>query len=86
MTRCLMILLALLTLIVVKSAAADGPAPGILVTPTEVRLSENLARAQLVVTRADSNGQINERSEDLSRGASFESSNANVVAVDLNGR
>ncbi|MCX7418616.1 MAG: hypothetical protein NT013_03640, partial [Planctomycetia bacterium] len=64
---------------------ADGPA-GFSVTPVEVRLTGNLARAQLVVTRADVAGQIGERSDDLTHGAAFQSSDANVVAVDARGQ
>ncbi len=68
-----------------QPAKAADPA-GFLVTPAEVRLSGNLARAQFVVTRADAGGQIGERSEDLTHGAVFQSSDANVVAVDARGQ
>jgi hypothetical protein len=65
--------------------SADGP-PAFVVTPAEVKLSGNLSRAQLVVTRSDVDGQIGERSEDLTQGATFESSDANVVAVNSRGQ
>ena len=67
------------------SANADGPLPFVII-PAEAKLSGNLARAQLVVTRADAGGQIGERSEDLTHGAAFQSSDANVVAVDSRGQ
>ena len=62
------------------AAAGDHPT-AFVVTPAEVRLSGNLTRAQLVVTRSDVSGQIGERSEDLTRGAAFQSSDANVVSL-----
>ena len=51
-----------------NDAVADQ-AVAIVVTPAEVKLSGNLSRAQLVVTRADAGGQIGERSDDLTHGA-----------------
>ena len=71
--------------LVSQTVSADGPST-FVVTPAEVRLSGNFARAQLVVTRADAGGQIGERSEDLTHGAAFQSSDTNVVAVDLRGQ
>ena len=71
--------------IVFQSARADGPT-GFVVAPAEVKLSGNFARTQLVVTRADAGGQIGERSEDLTHGAAFQSSDTNVVTVDLRGQ
>ena len=68
-----------------RAAHADGPT-SFVVTPAEVKLSGNLARAQLVVTRTDANGQIGERSDDLTHGAAFQSSDANVVTVDSRGQ
>ena len=68
-----------------QAARADGPS-GFVVAPTEVKLSGNFARTQLVVTRADAGGQIGERSEDQTHGAAFQSSDANVVAVDSHGQ
>ena len=66
-------------------ASADGPST-VVVAPVEVKLSGNSARTQLVVTRADAGGQIGERSEDLTHGAAFQSSDANVVVVDSRGQ
>ena len=68
-----------------ESANADGSLP-FVVAPAEAKLSGNLARAQLVVIRADASGQIGERSDDLTHGAAFQSSDANVVAVDARGQ
>ena len=45
-------------------AMADAPV-GFSVNPGEVRLSGNLARSQIVITRSDASGQIGERSDDL---------------------
>src|SRR5712691_4587213 len=67
------------------AAAGDHPT-AFVVTPAEVRLSGNLTRAQLVVTRSDVSGQIGERSEDLTPSAAFQSSDANVVSVDSRGQ
>ncbi len=71
---------------VVDLAKAGDQPTSLTITPTEVKLSGNLARAQLVVTRADATGQINERSEDLTHGAAFQSSDPNVVTVDSRGQ
>ena len=68
-----------------RAAHADGPT-SFVVTPAEVKLFGNLSRAQLIVTRADAGGQIGERSDDLTHGAAFQSSDANVVAVDSRGQ
>ncbi|RLT10109.1 MAG: DUF1553 domain-containing protein [Planctomycetota bacterium] len=68
-----------------ETARSDGPS-GFVVVPAEVKLSGNFARTQLVVTRSDAGGQIGERSEDLTSGAAFQSSDANVVAVDSRGQ
>ncbi len=66
-------------------ASADGPST-FVVAPAEVKLSGNFARTQLVVTRSDAGGQIGERSEDLTHGTTFQSSDANVVVVDARGQ
>lgn len=71
--------------LVVPAARADGPS-AFVVNPPAVTLSGNLSRAQFVVTRSEANGQIGERSEDLTHGAAFQSSDANVVAVDSRGQ
>lgn len=68
-----------------EAARSDGPS-GFVVAPAEVKLSGNLARSQLVVTRSDAAGQIGERSEDLTHGATFQSSDVNVVSVDARGQ
>ena len=68
------------------TAAADNSTTPFLVSPSEVRLAGNLARAQLVVTRTDAAGQIGERSEDLTHGAAFQSSDPNVVVIDSRGQ
>ena len=68
-----------------QTAQADGPAT-FVVAPAKVKLSSNFARTQLVVTRTDASGQIGERSEDMTHSAAFQSSDANVVAVDSRGQ
>ncbi len=68
-----------------QSARSDGPTD-FVVAPAEAKLSGNFARAQLVVTRADAGGQIGERSDDLTHGAAFQSSDVNVVTVDARGQ
>lgn len=68
-----------------NAMAGDQPT-AFIVSPGEVKLSGNLARAQLVVTRADAAGQIGERSEDLTYGAAFQSSDLNVVVIDSRGQ
>lgn len=73
------------SLAAVEVALAETPSP-FIVTPAEVRLSGNLARGQFVVTRSDANGQTGERSEDLTHGATYQSSDANVATVDARGQ
>ena len=64
-------------------AQADGP---IVVTPAEVQLSGNFARAQLVVSRPQADGQIGPRSEDLTSHATFASSDPAIVTVNSTGQ
>lgn len=58
------------------------------VVPAEVTLQGNFARAQLQVVRPTGGpaGQIDDRSEDLTRVAKFESTNPAVVTIDPTGR
>ena len=67
--------------------AVAGFAQGqtLLVTPAEVKLEGNFARVQLLVTAADASGMVNERSEDLTSGAKFDSSDAKIVSVNERG-
>jgi hypothetical protein len=82
----------LVAIVMVGSICLDDPlviADGqdsFTVTPKEVKLVGNLARAQLVVTQTDVNSQIGERSEDLTHSAAYQSSDANVVEVDARGQ
>ena len=85
-SRLIPTLLLSATCLVSTTSAADNSASAFQVTPAEVRLSGNLSRSQLVVTRADASGLIGERSEDLTPGAAYQSSDANVVAVDSRGQ
>lgn len=64
-------------------AQADGP---IVVTPAEVQLSGNFARAQLVVSRPQADGQIGPRSDDLTAQASYSSSDPAIVTVSSAGQ
>ncbi|MFM9960356.1 MAG: Ig domain-containing protein, partial [Planctomycetaceae bacterium] len=77
--------MAILSCFANGASASEQPLP-FVVTPAEAKLSGNLSRAQLVVMRSDAGGQIGERSEDLTHGAAFQSSDANVVAVDSRGQ
>ncbi|HEX5106054.1 MAG TPA: Ig-like domain-containing protein, partial [Pirellulaceae bacterium] len=67
-------------------AATVQSAEPIVVTPAEVRLEGNFARAQLVVSRPNADGRIDTRSEDLTNGASFTSSDPAVVTVSPAGQ
>ena len=64
-------------------SARSGPIP--VGTPAEVKLEGNFARVQLVVTAADASGMVNERSEDLTGGAKFASSDEKIVSVNERG-
>ncbi len=82
------VLLALLGLLVEVTPAISAASPPTLVavTPAEVRLSGNWSTAQLIVTASGADGAIGERSDDLTAGTGFESSDANVASVDSRGR
>src|SRR6478609_922776 len=58
---------------------------GIVVIPERVGLQGNFARAQLLVARPYRNGSVNERSEDLTTQATYESSDPDVVSVSATG-
>jgi len=79
------LILAML-LIVMSTSSLLAQAQTILVTPAEVKLEGNFARVQLVVTAADASGMVNERSEDLTGGAKFVSSDAKIVSVNERGQ
>src|SRR5687767_9727868 len=68
------------------ASSVFAQAESLLVTPAEVKLEGNFARVQLVVTAADASGMVNERSEDLTTGAKFVSSDANIVSVNERGQ
>jgi hypothetical protein len=72
-------------LVVMSAGSLLAQAQSILVTPAEVKLEGNFARVQLVVTAADATGMVNERSEDLTGGAKFVSSDENIVSVNERG-
>lgn len=59
---------------------------GITVNPPQVELAGNFARAQLIITQTESDGTVHERSLDLSRAATYVSSNPQVVAATEGGR
>ena len=75
----------LLTFCVLLSAA-DAFAESFVVRPPSVALTGNFAQAQLLVTATGSDNAVNDRSDDLTRKASYASSNAQVVSVDDRGR
>jgi hypothetical protein len=62
---------------------AAGP---IVVTPAEVRLEGNFARAQLVISRPNAEGQIGQRSDDLTSQATYASSDPAIVTVSASGQ
>jgi hypothetical protein len=55
------------------------------ITPANVTLEGNFARAQLVVTERASNGRVGERSTDLTHQARYTSSNPHIVTVSESG-
>jgi hypothetical protein len=55
------------------------------ITPAEVRLEGNFARAQLVVTQTDADGKFDSHSNDLTSQVKFASSDAAVVSVNAAG-
>ncbi len=77
-----------MVLFALSATAAPGAdqATAFVVQPAEVRLQGNFARAQLIVTQADSAGQTTTHSRDLTTEATFVSSNEAVVVVDASGR
>ena len=67
-------------------AAARGAETATLaVTPPEVKLEGNFARAQLVVTQPAADGSLGERSDDLTGQVEFASSDPAVVSVSATG-
>ena len=86
MNRAWMFLSVVILSCVASGTTASDQPTAFVVAPAEVKLSGNLSRAQLVVTRADAGGQIGERSEDLTHGTAFQSSDSNVVVIDARGQ
>ena len=72
----------LLCLFVIAPASAEDVSLQVL--PAEVRLNGNFARTQLLVTRADA-ATTEERRDDLTSQAKFESSNPAIVTIEPNG-
>ena len=72
--------------LVLLCAGTAHSAETIVVTPAEVQLSGNFARAQLVVSRPQADGQIGPRSEDLTSQASYVSSDPAIVTVSPAGQ
>src|SRR5512143_3535631 len=70
-------------LLIIGSVSAQ--AQTLLVNPAEAKLEGNFSRVQLVVTAADASGMVNERSEDLTSGAKFASSDEKIVIVNDRG-
>ena len=69
---------------------AGGPLsasdPAVVVTPAQVELSGNFARAQLLVARAGADGSATQRSDDLTTQATYATSNATIVTVSESGQ
>ncbi len=86
MTRHVTSLFLSCLLMTVGLSASAAESPSFVVAPADAKFIGNMARVQLVVTRSDAAGQIGERSEDLTHGAAFQSSDANVVTVDSHGQ
>jgi hypothetical protein len=59
--------------------------PAVVVLPERVELEGNFARAQVLALRVAAEGVVNERSEDLTTRAAYESSDASVVTVSASG-
>lgn len=68
------------------SASTRAEAPGLRVAPSEVRLNGNFSQAQLLVTRTNENGEVSDRSEDLTSLARYSSSDDAIAVVQPNGR
>src|SRR5436309_2088743 len=79
--RCVVWLLVLLLPLGVVWAAA----PSLVVVPDQVVLEGNFARAQLVV-RQPVNGEVNERSDDVTSQAIYRSSDPSIVAASSAGQ
>lgn len=71
-----------LTGMIAAANADDGP---LVVSPRELTLQENFARAQLTVARGNAQGELTDRSEDLTSQAQFVSSNPAIVTVSASG-
>jgi hypothetical protein len=56
------------------------------VTPTQVRLNDNFALTQLIVTKAEAGQNFTDRSDDLTTSAHYTSSNPAVVTVTKTGK
>jgi hypothetical protein len=67
-----------------------GPSPvfadAFRVTPAQVRLSDNFALTQLIVTKADAGQNSSDRNDDLTTTARYASSNPAVVTVTKTGK
>ena len=55
-------------------------------TPATVKLTENFARLQLIVTAPDSKGSFSERSADLTGKATYRCANTSIATVTSTGR
>src|SRR5689334_22066433 len=69
-------------------AGAEDKVAGekVVVHPERVELRENFSRAQLLVTSANAEGNTEERFDDLTATATYESSNPAVVTVSPAGQ
>lgn len=79
---CFLFALSALCLLTATAPAAEEPR----VTPSEVTLSGNFSQMQLLVARTDADGQVTDRTEDLTRRAEYATSNPEVVQVHSKGR
>lgn len=61
-------------------------APPFRITPEDLKLNGNFAKAQILVTAQATEGKCDEHSDDLTRRATYASSSPNVVAVTPSGQ
>lgn len=71
---------------VLWAAVAMAAEPSFVVMPAEAKLEGNFARLQLLALRPAGGGEVNDRSDDVTTQAKYESSDAAVVTVNAAGQ
>src|SRR6187402_91950 len=67
-------------------ATASAAEPALVVVPAEVKLEGNFSRLQLLALRPNASGEVDERSNDATTQATYESSDSAVVTVSAAGQ